>query len=119
MKIAISSKGDKLSSPFESRFGRAPFFIVYDTLLHHIEAVANKQNYQAVQGAGIQSAQHLIEKGVEVLVTSSCGPKAFFVLNAANIKVYCTQVSTVEEAIEEYKQGKLTPLEQANVESHH
>ncbi|HQO93156.1 MAG TPA: NifB/NifX family molybdenum-iron cluster-binding protein, partial [bacterium] len=58
MKIAVTTSGHDLNSPFESRFGRAPGFIVYDTETKEFEAIDNSMNLNAAQGAGIQAAMN-------------------------------------------------------------
>jgi hypothetical protein len=61
MKIAISASGPTLESPVDPRFGRAACFIIYDSANGQFEAHDNKQNLNAVQGAGIQAAEILFE----------------------------------------------------------
>ena len=86
MKIAFSTSGETLDSPLDARFGRAPKFLVYDLDSETFEVVDNRQNLNAAQGAGIQSAETVARLGVNILVTGHCGPKAFRVLRAAGIK---------------------------------
>lgn len=118
MKIAITTSGSDLNAPLDSRFGRAPKFIIYDPDTGAFEVVDNEQNINAPQGAGIQSAQNISRLGVEVLITGHCGPKAFRVLEAAKIKIYNTTAATVSEAIDLYRQGKLTCMASADSEGH-
>ena len=59
MKIAFSTSGADLSAPLDTRFGRAPKFLVYDTDAATFALVDNAQNLNAAQGAGIQSAQRV------------------------------------------------------------
>ena len=118
MKIVFTTSGDGLDSPMDSRFGRAPGFLVYDLGSETFEAVDNQQNMNAAQGAGIQSAQTVARLGAGALVTGHCGPKAFRVLLAAGIKVYTTDAPTVSAALEQYRSGKLTEAKAADVEGH-
>lgn len=78
----------------------------------------NQQNLNAAQGAGIQSAQTVAAGGAQALVSGHCGPKAFRVLAAANIKVYTTTAATVSEALALFQEGKLTENSGADVEGH-
>lgn len=118
MKIAITTSGNDLSAPLDSRFGRAPKFLVYDLDAKTFDIIDNKQNLNAAQGAGIQSAQNIARLGAGAVITGHCGPKAFRVLAAAKIKIYGTAAATVSEAIEQYREGKLSESTSADVEEH-
>jgi len=118
MKIAITTSGSDLDAPLDSRFGRAPKFLIYDLEANNFEVVDNEQNLNAAQGAGIQSAQTIARLGVGALVTGHCGPKAFKVLNAAGIKIYNTTAATVVEALDQYRGNKLSEASSADVDGH-
>lgn len=118
MKIAISCSGQDVASAVDARFGRAPFFIIADTESGEWTALENAQNMQAPQGAGIQSAEHVVNAGAEAVLTGHCGPKAFRVLSAAGVKI-CVGVSgTAADAIARFKKGELTATDAADVEGH-
>ena len=118
MKIAFTTSGSDLNAPLDSRFGRAPKFLVYDLDSETFEVVDNQQNLNAAQGAGIQSAETVARLGAKALVTGHCGPKAFRVLLAAGIKIFNTDAPMVAEALEQYRAGKLTEAKAADVEGH-
>ena len=118
MKIVFTTSGDSLNSPLDSRFGRAPKFLVYDLDSETFEVIDNQQNLNAAQGAGIQSAETVARSGAKSLVTGHCGPKAFRVLLAAGIKVYTTDATTVAAALEQYRSGQLTEAKAADVQGH-
>ncbi|MFO7570570.1 MAG: NifB/NifX family molybdenum-iron cluster-binding protein [Smithellaceae bacterium] len=118
MKIAVTTSGNDLFAPLDTRFGRAPKFLIYDLDANTFEVVDNQQNLNAAQGAGIQSAQNIARLGAGALITGHCGPKAFRVLQAAGIKIYNTSAATVTEALDQYRAGKLTASANADVEGH-
>lgn len=118
MIIAVTSKGKDLQSELDLRFGRAAQFIVYNTDTKSFEVRDNKQNLNAVQGAGIQAAQNAAETGAQVLITGHCGPKAFKVLQAAEIKVYNCPAMNIDKVIQRYESGELEELKDADVEGH-
>ena len=118
MKVAFSTSGNSLDSPLDNRFGRAPKFLVYDLDTETFETIDNHQNLNAAQGAGIQSAETVARTGAKCLVTGHCGPKAFRVLSAAEIKVYNTEVASVGEALDLFRTGKLVEAPSADVEGH-
>ena len=118
MKIAFSTSGDSLDAPLDSRFGRAPKFLVYDLDAESFEIVDNEQNLNAAQGAGIQSAQTVARTGASAIVTGHCGPKAFRVLKAASVKIFTVEARTVAAALALYREGSLTEADDADVEGH-
>ena len=79
-KIAFSTSGEGLDAPLDTRFGRAPRFLVYDLDTGAFEVIDNRQSLNAAQGAGIQAAETVARSGAKALVTGHCGPKAFRVL---------------------------------------
>lgn len=118
MKIAIPANGNNSAAMIDARFGRSPWFLIYDTESSSWQAVENSPNLQAVQGAGIQSAETIVQNGATVLLTPHCGPKAFRVLQAAGILVYLGVSGTVADALAAYQAGKLTQSSTADVEGH-
>lgn len=118
MIIAITSMGKDLKSGVDQRFGRAKYIILYNTEDSTFECHDNNLNFNAPQGAGIQTAQNIVDKGANIIITGNLGPKAFMVLSAANVNAFGSKDSTVEEAINSYKNNKLTELTNPNVEGH-
>ncbi|MDI6892306.1 MAG: NifB/NifX family molybdenum-iron cluster-binding protein [Actinomycetota bacterium] len=111
MKVAVSSTGPDLSAGVDPRFGRSQYFIIVDPETLEFEAVQNP-NIAAVGGAGIQSAQLVIDKGVSAVLTGNCGPNAFSTLQAAGVRVVTGVTGTVREAVEKHKKGELKPTPQ-------
>ncbi|HDP80931.1 MAG TPA: dinitrogenase iron-molybdenum cofactor biosynthesis protein [Spirochaetes bacterium] len=118
MKIAITAEKNDLSSPVDTRFGRARGFIIYDVESGETAFVDNNQNLQAAQGAGIQAARNVINTGVGAVITGNVGPKAYSTLSSGNVEMYLVNGGSVEQAIEDYKQGRLSKVSGANVEGH-
>ncbi len=117
MKIAITSMGAKLEDKVDPRFGRCHYFILFDTDTNKFEAMENT-GAQGMGGVGIQSGQIMADKGVEIVLTGSCGPNAFQTLQAAGIKVVTGVSGTVQEAIDKFKSGELKAISQANASAH-
>ena len=114
MKVAVTSTGSEPTSEVDSRCGRAPWFLFYDTETRSWEAVANKDNAATPHGAGIQTAENVVRLDAEAVITGHCGPKAYQVLSAAKIKVFLGDARTVEEALRAFESGQLHELKQAN-----
>ena len=118
MKIAVSAKGPDLSSHVDPRFGRAAYFIIYDTAGNAFEVLRNAENVAAAQGAGIQTAQLVANQSVDVVVSGNMGPKAFEALRAAGVRIVAWDRGTVAEAVELVRGGNFQTLDSANVQGH-
>ena len=118
MKIAITAQNKELSGDVDLRFGRARYLIVVDTETGDFTSHDNAVNLNAMQGAGIQTGQNIVNLGVEAVITGNVGPNAFKTLNAAGVRIFLAEKQTVVEAIESFKAGKLEELNNANVEGH-
>jgi predicted Fe-Mo cluster-binding NifX family protein len=118
MKVAISTEGKDLNAVVDARFGRAKGFLVYEMDTGESVYVDNKQNLEAAQGAGIQSAKTVIDAGADAVITGNVGPKAFTTLNAAGVKIYLFKDGSVQTAIDQLKKGELELTSDANVEGH-
>jgi predicted Fe-Mo cluster-binding NifX family protein len=116
MKIAVTSTGTDLESEVDPRFGRAPYFLIVDSETFDFEALDNKENVNALKGAGIQAAGMVSKKGAEVLLTGFCGPNAIKAMSAAKIGVANNASGTVRDAVEAYLDGKLPLADGADVE---
>jgi predicted Fe-Mo cluster-binding NifX family protein len=118
MKIAVTTQGDDLNAEIDSRFGRAPKFLVVDTETMRFDVAANTQSLDLAQGAGIQSAQNVLTLKPDVVLTGNCGPKAFRVLKSAGVKVVVGVKGKIDDAIRDYVNGKYAEAAEANVEGH-
>ena len=118
MKIAVTSKGTDIDAEVDPRFGRAPYFVVVDSDTFECEVLDNKENVNALKGAGIQAAGLISDRGAEVLLTGFCGPNAFKALEAAKVGVANNASGTVREAVQAYLDGKLPLADKADVEGH-
>ena len=106
MKVAVSAFGAKLEAQVDPRFGRCQFFVIVDIDSMAYEAMPNL-SADAMNGAGIQAVQALVEKGVQAVITGSVGPNALQVLSFAGIKIMTGASGTVREAVEIFKKSQL------------
>ncbi len=118
MKLAFTTSGNNLDAPVETRFGRAQKFLVYDLDSNTFEIIDNQQNMNALQGAGIQSAETVAKTGAQAVITGHCGPKAFRALSAAGIKIFTITQGTVSEALELYRSGGIPEVHSPDVQGH-
>ncbi len=118
MKVAITALGPELKDGVSTRFGRAPYFLIVETDdLSLVESIENP-NTSAGGGAGVQSAQLIVDRDVEIMLTGNCGPNAFQVFKAAGIKILVGAGGSIEETVEKFKAGDLEEAAGANVSSH-
>ena len=117
MKIAITSMGGKLEDNVDPRFGRCHYFILFDTETNKFEAIENT-GAQGMGGVGVQSGQIMTNKGVEAVLTGSCGPNAFQTLQAAGIKVITGVNGTIQQAVDKFKSDEFKAISQPDVSSH-
>lgn len=107
MKIGVSSSGNNMEALVDPRFGRCPYFVLVDSESMQFEAVPNLAATSG-SGAGIQAAQTITSKQVQVLITGNVGPNALQALSAAEITVITGASGKVREVIEKYKKGLLS-----------
>jgi predicted Fe-Mo cluster-binding NifX family protein len=116
MKIAVTSKGTDMDAQVDPRFGRAAHILIVDSETFDFEVLDNKENVNALKGAGIQAASMVSNKAANVLLTGFCGPNAFKAMQAAKIGVANNAEGSVGDAVRAYIDGKLPLSDQPNVE---
>jgi len=117
MKVAVSSSGKDLAAQLDPRFGRCRYFLIIETDDLSFEVFEN-ENAALGGGAGIQSAQFVASKGAQAVITGNCGPNALQTFIAAGVQVYVGQTGTVNDIVNKYKNGELTPTTEANAPLH-
>jgi predicted Fe-Mo cluster-binding NifX family protein len=118
MKIAVSSCGIFLDSPIDPRFGRCDYFVIVDTIDMRFEVFDNDGEALS-QGAGVQSAEFVVSKGAQVVITGNIGPNAVRALSAAGVEVALCRTESIKDAVEKYKKGLLKSVNGANVRDHY
>ena len=85
----------------DEKFGRARFFIVYDTETQSYTVVENP-GCGVASGAGPTAVQLVRDQGAQVVLAKHIGPKARDVMLASGIEFYDLFAPTVKEAIESF-----------------
>ncbi len=117
MKIVVSAQENSLDAPVSAVFGRCPTLILMDSETFEFEAVPNPAMAQS-GGAGVQSAQWVIDSGAQAVLTGNLGPNAFAVLQAAGVPGYLVSQGTVRQAVEAFLAGRLPVMSQASTADH-
>jgi predicted Fe-Mo cluster-binding NifX family protein len=115
MKIAVSVSGKDLASEIDPRFGRARGFLLVDDEVDGFEYLANP-NIDASGGAGIRTAQMVVDRGAQAVITGNVGPNAYRVLETAGVKVFTGASGNAAQAISDYGSGKFEAAGSATVE---
>jgi predicted Fe-Mo cluster-binding NifX family protein len=108
MLVAVSASGNTMDSTVDPRFGRCDQFIIVNTDTMKYRLLKNSATSLG-HGAGINAAQTIINKDIDVVISGSIGPNAYQTLSAANIKLY-QATGTIKEVIEKLKNNDLTPI---------
>ncbi len=117
MLLAISCAGPDLSSPVDARFGRCRYLLVLDSETGGYETIENP-HMGAAGGAGIRTAQMVVDKGVRAVLTGNMGPNAWNVLSSAGVEIYTGLTGTAESALAAYRQGSLASAASATAKAH-
>jgi predicted Fe-Mo cluster-binding NifX family protein len=117
MKLGVPATAGGFDAQVDPRFGRSRYFVLVDADTMAFETIPNEA-FTAPGGAGIQAAQAMINKGVDVVISGNIGPNAVQVLSAAGVKIATGASGTVKDAVEQYKSGKLTEMGGSTVVAH-
>lgn len=112
MKIAIPIE-DKTGPSFNinDKFGRCPFFYLFDDDKSEITILDNEKSTQSAHGSGIQTSSLLAQNNVNVVIIKQIGPKAQDILKKSNIKIYkSVDTNDVNKLVDMYKNNLLEEL---------
>lgn len=109
MKIIFTAKGSNWDSSMDARFGRMEVLVTYDELNNELTSIPNKGTEDMEHGAGLQTAQKVLELNPDVIITGNgAGGKALKILEKSSVKVYIGAGDmSLKEAYEAYKNGQL------------
>ena len=111
MKIAIPVDDASMDTTICVSFGRAPYFLIYDTESKNAKFISNSAA-ASQGGAGIKAAQTIIDHLAESVLTPRCGENAAEVFHAANIKIYQTDGKLLMHNLQAFERGKLPLLDE-------
>jgi predicted Fe-Mo cluster-binding NifX family protein len=117
VKIAIPMIEQDINAGISPSFGRAPWFLFYDTDTSESEWLRNIAADSA-GGAGIRAAQAVVDIGTNALITHQCGDNAGRVLSNAKIAVYRSTGGTAKESIDALIAGDLPRLSEFHAGFH-
>jgi predicted Fe-Mo cluster-binding NifX family protein len=107
MKIAITAQEPSPDSQIDSRFGRAPWLMIFDPTNNSWQSIDNSAGLNAAHGAGIQAAQKVVDQQATAIITGAIGPKAYRSLQAAGIQIFHGAKGSVTQALQAFQAGDL------------
>lgn len=109
MKIAIPTENKSMTSKVYESYGRAPYFLIYNTITKESEFLDNSAVIS--QGAaGIRASQVIADNGVKALIVPRCGENANNILRNAEVLVYQSIPGTLQDNITDFLLDKLNLL---------
>jgi len=109
MKILLPVNEENMEAGICISFGRAPFFLVWDTETEKAIYLDNP-GANSSGGAGIKAAQAVVDQKVNGLIVPRIGKNASDVIDAASIIIYKSISEDVLETIKFMVEGKLEVL---------
>jgi predicted Fe-Mo cluster-binding NifX family protein len=91
----------------EPWLGRAAYFLLVDTGSMVFDAIENESAGDSADLDEVNAARLVIDAGAQAVLTGNCGSEARRMLATAGIKLFQGVPGTVEEAVEQFKAGRL------------
>ncbi|MFH0968148.1 MAG: NifB/NifX family molybdenum-iron cluster-binding protein [Methanobacteriota archaeon] len=108
MRIAIPASGQTVNDPMDTRFGRAPYIILFTPETGETVTLPNSFSGES-GGVGPKVVQLLVQNQVTHLIAPRIGGNAETALVAAGIQVFLWEgPGSVSSGLELFKTGKLT-----------
>lgn len=117
MKVAIPVNDQSVNEGVCQSFGRAPYFLIYDTETKKNSFIENSA-VGSQGGAGIKAAQIIVDSEADALITPRCGENAAAVIKAGQIEIYKSASSSIEDNISAFMDGKLPILDEIHAGLH-
>lgn len=103
MNVLLSVENNAgLESNLDKRFGRAGYFLVYDTSKNEILSIVENEYKNMGHGVGVKAATYVVESGCRGVICAQPGPKAAAVLQQSGVKLIVDDRGTVKEALEKH-----------------
>jgi predicted Fe-Mo cluster-binding NifX family protein len=108
MKLIISAQNPSFESHVDSRFGRSPWLVIFNTETNQWKAFQNPGASQS-GGAGVAAAQFVVDQKADVVISGDFGPHAARAFQAAKIemRLFTETTTTVQEAVDHFKNNQL------------
>lgn len=102
MKIAISSRGEKLNSCIDHRFERCPYFLIIDTKTKNFESLPNNGTEKKDEISS-KVLDLILGNSVEAVITGDMKRSSYKILSNANKKIITGVNGRIKNIIEEFR----------------
>lgn len=109
MKILIASRGKNRLSEMPEKFGKAEYFVIFDTDTEKYTYIENKYK-EASHGSGVNNVKEILSKGIDIIIVKKLGEKTSEILKFSKAEVYQGEGGYVFEEVEKYLNGNLKKL---------
>lgn len=89
MRVAVACHECRLSSDVAERFGRAPFYLIYDTESASTTKLASGRRPKMPPDGGLNIAVTLLDAEVEAVIAGKFGHRVTEFFRGANVAVSC------------------------------
>lgn len=117
MKVAIAAEEGRVNTYVDSRLGRAAYFLIGE-LGTPITTWQIRPNEAGASGAGVGTAQFLVDAKANAVVAGNIGPNAAKVLNAAGIRMFLAERISLTQAVAALAKGELSQVNTPSVQVH-
>jgi len=119
MKICFTANNKTLDAKIDPRFGRCQYLVFVDSTKEKIIKAIDNTQKDVWHGAGIATAQKVVNEDAKVVITGNIGPNAFAALQSAGIKIIAgISDLTLKQALEKFKNNDLEKIQNPSVNGH-
>ena len=113
MKIVISATGKDKESNIDKTFHRCNFYLIIDTKTNTLKTLENTTREHPSE-IGATVGQIVADTGIDAVITTNIGPRAFEIFERYGIKIYQAK-GKVNDAIQQLEKGKLSEITKATI----
>jgi predicted Fe-Mo cluster-binding NifX family protein len=115
MRICFVSEGPDPSAEVDCRFGRARYFVIFDTHTRKHDSIDNRENVSAGENVGVNAAREIVNRGCDWVVCGHIGQNAMEVLKENDVRVAVGACGVVWDAIEAFENDELHEITTADM----
>jgi len=113
MIMAISSSGKSIDHKIYTKFERCSYFLIVD-LEHNTALPITNIAKETPHEIGGKVGKLIAKLGIDVIITTDIGPRAFEIFKQNGIKIYRAE-GIIEDAIRQLKKGNLIEIKKATL----